>query len=221
MLLVSAPELQILGKTISELSGGSPLIASILGHSLKTVDVAARDQLLHELDYYLTTSQISKGETQVLEISYQRLSHELKQCLLYMGQFPEGQDIQVDKLCMLLAAEDLLLPVDSGRRKTTLMKSVRNTLEKLAMKRLVDVQEDNVSMTRMYKSCRLHDQIRELCISKGLDEEFFKIVDFKSEKELGPSTRRLAIYLSKYGDGDAIRFRSHDTRKKIRVSPNL
>ncbi|KAK4383953.1 hypothetical protein Sango_3104900 [Sesamum angolense] len=164
-------ELQILGKTISELSGGSPLIASILGHSLKTVDVAARDQLLHELDYYLTTSQISKGETQVLEIR---------------------------------------------RRKTTLMKSVRNTLEKLAMKRLVDVQEDNVSMTRMYKSCRLHDQIRELCISKGLDEEFFKIVDFKSEKELGPSTRRLAIYLSKYGDGDAIRFRSHDTRKKIR-----
>ncbi|KAL0433226.1 UNVERIFIED_CONTAM: hypothetical protein Slati_2656900 [Sesamum latifolium] len=175
MLLVSAPELQTLGKTISELCGGLPLITSILGHSLKTVDVAARDQLLHELDYYLTRTQISNGETQVLELSYNRLSHELKPCLLYMGPFPEGQDIQVDKLCMLLAAEDLLLPEGSGRRKTTLMESVRNTLEKLALKRLVEVQEDKVSVTRT-----------------------------------------LAIYLSKYGDGDAIRFRSHDTRKKIR-----
>ncbi|KAK4421812.1 hypothetical protein Salat_2131800 [Sesamum alatum] len=133
-----------------------------------------------------------------------------------MGQFPDDHVIEVDKLCLLLAAEDLLLPEESGRRKKIRMESVRSTLEKLDQKGLVQVQEDKVSTTSMYKSCKLHSQIRELCISKGLDEEFFKIVDFKSEKELGSSTRRLAIYLNKYGDGDAIRFSSPDTRKKIR-----
>ncbi|KAI3459547.1 hypothetical protein Pfo_016210 [Paulownia fortunei] len=208
-------ELLILGKTIFSLSGGSPLITVILGKSLKTVDVAARDQLLQELDSYLSRSH-SDGETQVLGLSYHRLPHELKPCLLYMGQFPEGQDIEVEKLYLLLAAEDLVSPEDSGRSKTISMESVRNIMEKLALKRLVEVQEDKVSMTRMYKSCRLHDKIREFCISKGLDEEFFEIVDLKSGKKLRPSTRRLAIYLSKYGDEEAIQFSSQDMMKKIR-----
>ncbi|PIN01536.1 hypothetical protein CDL12_25957 [Handroanthus impetiginosus] len=134
-----------------------------------------------------------------------------------MGQFPNCKNIEADKLYFLLAAEDLILPGDSEKEKTSHMESLRKMLQNLAYKKLVEAQEDKVSTTRMYKSCRLHAKTRSFCMIKGEDEDFFEIVDIKDQKKVRTSTRRLAVYLGKNEDGDAIQFMSRDTVRKIRT----
>lgn len=140
------------------------------------------------------------------------LAPELKPCLLYLGQFPLGEDIEFEKLYLLLVAENLISPKQSKISP----QSLKDFLGELAGKKLVEVQEDVVSDCGIYKSCRLHDQVREFCKFKGLDEEFFEVVDLGSSTKVGLHTRRLAVDLSKYrGDDNSIQFNSRDTLKKI------
>lgn len=209
-LCVVAPDSNV-AKAISDISGGSPLIATILGKSLLTeADATASEQeLVQELMSYAP----HKGTPQVLRACYKRLSPEMKPFLLYLGQFPQGQDIEVEKLYTLLAAEDLIMSPEESEKS---LQSRKDVLEELALKKLVEVKEDIVSKRGIYKSCRLPDQVREFCKFKGSDEEFIEIVDFKSRKELGPNTCRLAIYMSKYRDDKSTPLSSRDTVKKIR-----
>ncbi|XP_057783544.1 probable disease resistance RPP8-like protein 2 [Salvia miltiorrhiza] len=168
------PDSEKIGEAIFRISGGSPLYAEILGKSLESeVATANKEELLLELDSYAH----QKGKPQVLGASYKRLAPELKPCLLYIGQFPEG-DIEVEKLYLLLLAENLVLSKET----------FENHLEKLAGLKFVAVQEDIVSVAR------LHDRVREFCILQGLDEEFFQVVE--SWEEVRDHTRRLAMHLS-------------------------
>lgn len=199
-----------IGKAIFDISGGSPLLATILGKSLQSEAAVASEQdwVVDELHSY----ESQKGTARVLGACYMRLAPELKPCLLYLGQFPQGQDIEFEKLYLLLVAENLI----SSKESKISPQSLKHYLEELAGKKLVEVQEDVVSDSGMYKSCRLHDQVRELCKFKGLDEEFFEVVDLGSSTKVGLHSRRLAIDLSKYrGDDNSIQFNSRDTLKKI------
>ncbi|KAH6834675.1 hypothetical protein C2S53_019817 [Perilla frutescens var. hirtella] len=189
-----------IGEAIFDISCGSPLFATILGKSLQPEAATAGDQLVDELVSYIP----QKGKPQVLGVCYKRLAPELKPCLLYLGQFPQGQEIEVEKLYLLLMAENLIIsPKEESKT------SLQSSLKDLARRKLVQVQEDYKS------SCRLHDRVREFCKSKGSDEELFEIVDFESSIKVGPHTRRLAIYLSKYRGDNPIQFHSQDTLKKI------
>ncbi|KAH6829189.1 hypothetical protein C2S53_011759 [Perilla frutescens var. hirtella] len=199
------------GKAISDISGGSPLFATILGISLQQSAAGDHQLVINELRSY----ESQKGKPQVLGVCYKRLAHECKPCLLYLGQFPQGQDIEVEKLYLLLMAENLI--ISPKEESKTSLQSLEGYLKKLADRKLVQVQEGTLSRGRTHKSCRLHDQVREFCKFKGSKEEFFEIVDLGSRppKKIGLHTRRLAIYLSKYRADESIQFESQETVQKI------
>ncbi|KAK4425445.1 Disease resistance protein RPP8 [Sesamum alatum] len=82
------------------------------------------------------------------------------------------------------------------------MDSTESHLSDLAHRSLLEMQEEEEPKFRMFKSCRLHDLIRELCTHKGKEEEFFEIADPGNGNKPSPSrTPRLAIHLNKYDEG--------------------
>lgn len=168
--------------------------------------------MIEELDSY----KPKRGTPRVLNASYRRLAPELKPCFLYLGLFPPFQDIQVDKLYLLLLTENLITSLEESEKSPD--HDLKEYLDKLADLKLVEVEEDVQSISGLYKSCRLHDQVQEFCISKGLDEEFLEVVDFKadSKQDVGSHTRRLAIDMRNYrGGGTSISFKGNASVKKI------
>ncbi|KAG8373206.1 hypothetical protein BUALT_Bualt12G0146900 [Buddleja alternifolia] len=77
------------------------------------------------------------------------LDHELKPLFLYVGQFPEGRDIQVDRLCLLLATEALIATENYQGRQKTLMETVKCFLKDLDDRKPVDAQDDKVSIAEL------------------------------------------------------------------------
>lgn len=77
-------------------------------------------------------------------------------------------------------------------------------LGELAQRYMVQVQlEENVYGLRKFKSCRLHDLMRVLCLSKAKEEDFFDVIDLQaknvdenveSSSSLSNKSRRVVIF---------------------------
>ncbi|KAK4424561.1 putative disease resistance protein RXW24L [Sesamum alatum] len=100
-------------------------------------------------------------------------------------------------------AEGMISYEDRGRGE--ILRDVAECyLFELASKCMVEVKMDESSVYNRFISCRLHDMIRELCLSKAKDEEFLMVVD----EQMGGQdhepwmckTSRLAIHLNELED---------------------
>ncbi|KAK4424558.1 putative disease resistance protein RXW24L [Sesamum alatum] len=115
-------------------------------------------------------------------------------------------------------AEGMISNEDRGRGET-LRDVAEHYLFELASKCMVEVKMDEKSTSNRFESCRLHDMIRELCLSKAKDEEFFKVVDKPMGVDDEPSTcktSRLAIHLDERED-DHI-WKDQDLRSLLSVN---
>ena len=54
-------------------------------------------------------------------------------------------------------------------------------LGELALRCVVLVQLEDGYGFEKFKSCRLHDMLRDLCLSKAKEEDFFNTIDFQHE----------------------------------------
>ncbi|MED6149874.1 hypothetical protein PIB30_066818 [Stylosanthes scabra] len=107
-----------------------------------------------------------------LKLSYDDLSEQMKPCFLYLGAFPEDEEILVrDLICMWIAEEFIKKPkIQAGRRSK---KEARSPIEpedigEQYLKELVDRNLVQVASRRSdgqgVKTVKIHDSIRELCI---------------------------------------------------------
>ncbi|KAK4425286.1 putative disease resistance protein [Sesamum alatum] len=88
-------------------------------------------------------------------------------------------------------------------RGETLRNVAERYLCELANRYMVQVEIDEFSISNKFKSCRLHDLMRDLCLSKGKDEEFLEVIDGHMGTEdasLIYKTSRLAIHLDRVED---------------------
>ncbi|KAL0305096.1 UNVERIFIED_CONTAM: putative disease resistance protein RXW24L [Sesamum angustifolium] len=95
---------------------------------------------------------------------------------------------------------------DRGRGET-LRDVAERYLFELASRSMVQVTVDEESVYNRFESCRLHDMIRELCLSKAKEEEFLEVVDMQTRGQDQRSmcrTSRLAVHLDEI-EGDYIR----------------
>ncbi|KAK4406080.1 putative disease resistance protein [Sesamum angolense] len=93
--------------------------------------------------------------------------------------------------------------VDKDRRGETLRDVAERYLSELANRCMVQVRMDEYSICNKFESCRLHDLMRDLCLSKGKEEEFLEVVDRHMGTEDASSIckiSRLAIHLDEAGD---------------------
>ncbi|KAL0414089.1 UNVERIFIED_CONTAM: putative disease resistance protein [Sesamum radiatum] len=99
-------------------------------------------------------------------------------------------------------AEGMVSHEDRGRGET-LRDVAERYLSQLANRCMVQVRMDEYSICNKFASCRLHDLMRDLCLSKGKEEEFLEVVD----RHMGTKDAfsickisRLAIHLDEEGD---------------------
>ncbi|XP_021822782.1 probable disease resistance RPP8-like protein 2 [Prunus avium] len=196
-----------LGKKMLQHCGGLPLAVIVLAELLarkrtvdewykvyKNVDVYIRRGTELEPEY---KNQGYKGASWVLALSYDHLPYRLKLCFLYLGHFPEDYEIPVKRLTQLWMAEGLISSTSIDMIEDVSYGCLIELVERCM------VQVGKYGSSKKIKTCRLHDLMRDLCLSKGKEENFFDIVNFASTaSKAAPigKVRRRAIYLDEKVD---------------------
>ncbi|KAM5554699.1 putative disease resistance protein [Rosa sericea] len=197
-----------LGKKMLVHCSGLPLAISVLAGLLsrrETVD--EWDTVLRNVDVYIMrgTNVLERektgqgcGVSGVLALSYDDLPSHLKLCFLYLAQFPEDHEIRVKRLAQFWIAEGFIT-------STSEMHVSVESLEEMSYSCLVELVERSMVQVVEYglsgkvKTCRLHDFMRDLCLRKAEEENFFRIINFSaglvSKTALIGKVRRLALYL--------------------------
>ncbi|CAI9109021.1 OLC1v1008751C3 [Oldenlandia corymbosa var. corymbosa] len=203
---------QLRGREIVQKCGYLPLAISVIGGVLSERDSLDAWEIVNkDMDLYLKRGKNNEGDgpiQQVLSLSYDDLPYHLKSCFLYLGQYPEDMEIDVEEVCLLWMAEGIVSFKDQGRHES-LMDVAQRYFGELVSRSMVQVRVDLITM--QFKSCYIHDLMRELCLEKIAEEEFFHIMDFRGGKHLKltppmypVSVHRLGIYEYDSSSGEGI-----------------
>ncbi|KAM7485871.1 hypothetical protein LguiA_001880 [Lonicera macranthoides] len=199
-------EMEKIGKAMLKRCGDVPLAIVVVGGLLANRHTLNEwERVHHSLDRYLKRGegfdpQDQKSIQQVLALSYNDLPYQLKSCFLYLGNFQEDFKVSSKKLFLLWIAEGLVVPEDRGDEET-MMDVAERYLGELAQRSMVQVELSNEEwwggILERGGTCRLHDLMRELCLSKrkGEDSQSHGNVRDSSSSSTGiTKTRKLAIY---------------------------
>ncbi|XP_062077148.1 probable disease resistance RPP8-like protein 2 [Humulus lupulus] len=123
------------------------------------------------------------GLSWLLNLIYDDLPSYLKPCLLYFCLFPKAYEIKVSHLCQLWIAEGFVSssPWRRGNSFETLEDVAYGCLCELVRRHIVQV-EDSGSTGRI-RTCRMHDVIRDFCLSKASNDNFLQSVVFSSAEK--------------------------------------
>ncbi|XVF45451.1 hypothetical protein PTKIN_Ptkin02bG0207500 [Pterospermum kingtungense] len=200
---VTEEELVELGKDMVNQCGGVPLAIVVLGGILATKYSLNDWQKVHKS----VKSHLKRGGVwgihETLALSYEDMPSHLKPCFLYLSVFPEDYEIPAVELIQLWVAEDLVSLEKGERDGEEMVEDVaEHYLNELAERYMVQVGLRDSSFKIL--TCRMHDLVRDLCLSKAKHESFLCIIDdFKMEEtgasKLSPEIgkiRRLSIHKS-------------------------
>ncbi|KAH6812811.1 hypothetical protein C2S51_021829 [Perilla frutescens var. frutescens] len=165
-----------IGKEMVKKCGYLPLAISLLGGVLSKKKSMAELMLVKEnVSTYLYRGDGNiEGENEmhaVLNLSYEDLPYYLKPCFLYLGIFKEDEKIDADKLYNRWIAKGMISD-EMIRGEETLVDIAELYLGELASRCMVQVEEDNLFISPKRWKCKLHDVVREFCLSTGKKEEF-------------------------------------------------
>ncbi|KAK1268177.1 Disease resistance protein RPP8 [Acorus gramineus] len=154
------------GREIARKCGGLPLQLVVLGGLLR--EKKKRDdwyRVLTGVDWVL---DMEDRTSRVLAHSYHDLPEHLKPCFLYLGVFPEDYEILSGRLVRLWVAEGFVNSMNAE-----LEEAAEGYLEALVKRNLV------MSVRRTFagnvESCRVHDLLLELSVSKARDTGFLDV----------------------------------------------
>ncbi|KAH6812814.1 hypothetical protein C2S51_021832 [Perilla frutescens var. frutescens] len=161
-----------IGKEMVKKCGYLPLAISLIGGVLsKKKSIAelmsVKDNVSASL--YRGDGNI-EGENEmhtVLNLSYEDLPYYVKPCFLYLGIFKEDENIDVNDLYKRWIAQGMISD-EMIRGEETLVDIAELYLGELASRCVVQV-EDTSSVC---PKCKVHDVVREYCLSTGKKEEF-------------------------------------------------
>ncbi|KAL3505950.1 hypothetical protein ACH5RR_031332 [Cinchona calisaya] len=202
--------LEDLGKKMIKFCGGLPLAVVVLGgilatkHSSKEWDIVYR----HCKSYLGKGESIQQNEGEVqkiLALSYNDLPYKLKPCFLYLSGFSEDEYIETERLYHLWISEGMV-SIEDRIGEESIMDIADRYLRELAKRYIVHAEvPDRFFSIKTFKSCRLHDLMRDLCLSKAREENFLKVTDYRRGNDIesgnsssSPSgnSHRIVIYLS-------------------------
>ncbi|KAK4425287.1 putative disease resistance protein [Sesamum alatum] len=131
----------------------------------------------------------------------------------------EDEEIDADRLYLLWMAEGMVSDEDRATGET-LRDVAERYLCELANRYMVQVKKDRLSIYNKFSYCKLHDLMRDLCLSKGKDEEFLEVVDGHMRTDDASTIcrpSRLAIHLDKVEDDYVGRNRNLQSLLFLRV----
>ena len=190
-----------LGEEMIENCGGLPLAITVLGGLLATKQTREGWEDVHKhVKSYLHGEQ-NLRVNKVLALSYNDLPSHLKPCFLYLGHFPEDFEIPTKELIRMWMGEGFISQIQhKGGREDTMDDVGDRYLRELVQRCMVLVGKEG--LFGRIKTCRMHDLMRDFCLSKAQDENFLHFTNtlsMKQHEEQVGKVRRLAI-ISKSGD---------------------
>ena len=187
------PELETLGRQIVKSCHGLPLAIVVLGGLLANKEKTHRtwSKLIGHVNWYL--GQDTSSCRDILALSYDYLPRRLKPCFLYLGIYPEDFEIPMRQLIRLWIAEGFI----QQTRNRNMEDVAEDYLEELIDRSLIQVATKRLDGG--VKTCRIHDLLRDLCISESAEEKFLEV---HSDVKLSPmcKSRRISIHYANYLD---------------------
>ncbi|XVF83819.1 hypothetical protein PTKIN_Ptkin16aG0523800 [Pterospermum kingtungense] len=190
-------EFEMLGREMVSRCGGLPLAIVTLGGLLATKSSRAEWEMVQR-NIHSHLNKVQEQDRQygavngILVLSYNDLPYYLKPCFLYLGHYPEDWEISKKELIRLWIAEAFISP--SSESEGMLEDVAEGFLEELINRCLVQVgKRDHTG--KGVKTCHIHDLLRDLCVDKAREENFFRIILDETLKASMPG--RIAIHPTK------------------------
>ncbi|XP_075668902.1 disease resistance protein RPM1-like [Castanea sativa] len=176
-------------QNIVERCEGLPLAIVAIGSLLSTKDkvVSEWNKLPCSLSFELETNSRLRSIAKILSLSYHDLPYNLKACFLYFGMFSEAYSINCARLLRLWIAEGFV----KEKQGKILEDVAQDYLNQLLHRSLVQVEW--VDYDGSVRTCRVHDMIHEVIVSKSEELSFFhaSIRNCSGSNRIG---RRLSIH---------------------------
>ncbi|XP_074575725.1 putative disease resistance protein At1g50180 [Curcuma longa] len=170
-------DLEEVGRKLAKNCHGLPLALVVLGSLLfkKGPFPATWNQVFESLDWEFMEDGNKCFD--ILALSYDDLPDDsFRSCFLYISSFPEGSEIFVSRLIELWNAEGFIRP----RPKEAVEKTAKDYIDELSQRCMVQVVK-RIAGHGPAKSIRIHDLLREWCISKARMEGFLHVVGGKEK----------------------------------------
>ncbi|KAL5982517.1 hypothetical protein ACLOJK_016590 [Asimina triloba] len=162
------PDLEPTAREIVKNCGGLPLAIVVMGGLLSSRKALAEwHKVLKSIRWQLAEGQARISR--ILSLSYEDLPYSLKPCFLYLGMFPEDYEIPANTLIRMWVAEGLF----QERGNETLEEVGEDILLELIASSMIQVGQR--SPNGLIQSCRIHDLLRELAISKAEEDRFLQV----------------------------------------------
>ncbi|WVZ90775.1 hypothetical protein U9M48_037043 [Paspalum notatum var. saurae] len=187
---ICPPQLEEVSNGILEKCSGSPLaivtIASLLANKVSTKQ--EWDRIYNSIGSTLEKDPDVEEMRRILSLSYDDLPHHLKTCLLYLSIFPEDYEIDRDQLVKRWIAEGFI-NMEGEQDLEEIGENYFNDLINRSM-----IQPLKIECDGRVDSCRVHDMILDLLISKSSEENFASFFGDKNQKlVLHRKVRRLSL----------------------------
>ncbi|CAL4986753.1 unnamed protein product [Urochloa decumbens] len=170
------PEPENFKKTKDEIirkCGGLPLALVAVAGLLARRDLTeeshwetVKESLKSELDKNLSI----EGVTQILNLCYNDLPADQKNCLLYLSIFPKGCSINRKRLIRRWISEGFITEKDGK----TVEEVAEDSFDELISRNIVRPVEHNTN--GKVKTCQVHDMILEYIVFKSSEENFITVV---------------------------------------------
>lgn len=161
-------------------------IASVLANKASTKE--EWDSVYNSIGSTLEKDPDIEEMRRILSLSYDDLPQHLKTCLLYLSIFPEDHEIERDQVVRRWIAEGFI-NTEGGQDLEEIGKRHFNDLINRSMIQPVNIQYDG-----RVDSCRVHDMILDLLISKSIEENFVTFIGGQNQKlVLHSKARRLSL----------------------------
>ncbi|BAT91277.1 hypothetical protein VIGAN_06259500 [Vigna angularis var. angularis] len=181
-------DLEPLGKQMVQSCRGLPLSIIVLAGLLANKEKSHREwsKVVDHVNWYLTRDETQVKDI-VLKLSYDNLPSRLKPCFLYLGLFPEDFEIPVTPLLQKWVAEGFIQ--DTGNRDPDDV--AEDYLYELINRSLVQVT--GVKFNGGLEICKVHDLLRDLCISESKEDKVFEVCT-NNNILIPTKPRRLSIH---------------------------
>ncbi|XP_057757830.1 disease resistance protein RPP13-like [Arachis stenosperma] len=169
-------ELEVPGKEMANACKGLPLAIIVLAGMVAKKERSPREwlKIKNHVSWYLVQEEEYRIVTNILKLSYDDLPQTLKPCFLYLGVYPEDYEIHVRRLCQLWIAEGFIQKKEVGPSNSLEVEDIADMyLDKLVERSLVQVASRRSDGG--VKTCRVHDLLRDLCISESRENKFMEV----------------------------------------------
>ncbi|GAB4836878.1 hypothetical protein Ancab_039543 [Ancistrocladus abbreviatus] len=196
--------LEELGRDMTRKRGGLPLAIVTLAGLLRT------KYRLDEWEYVnrILSSKLlklkgpahyGKSVYETFQLSYLDLPYYLKPCFLYLALTPEDAEIPTGMLTRMWIGEGFVTHDPSSDGNESLEDLAEQFLLELIGRCMVQIARRSDS-TGKVKSCRLHDLMRDFCMTKAKEQCFLKVFSPTTQSDsamtisASPQLRRATIH---------------------------